>query len=459
MRRMTISRSSRAAWAALVALPFVGAPLAAQDTTHAAAPAPDTTHAVQADTTASPSLLQQSLPGTHTVAKGETLWSIARLYYNDPLLWPEIYRLNTNVVEDPHWIYPGQVLTVSTDSTAMMAQQPADTTATVAQGQPPADTTVAQAPPPVDTVRADATAKMDTTTRVAAAPVDTTPKPDTEAVAAPPAADTTPAPPPPSAPAAETYTTIFDHPVTPTQQVENELHAYLHQPYHPVRSGEFYSSGWLTENEHLPWGTVLGNTARPAIHSLSGRTTAGQWEEIAIRPPGDASYHVGDSLLLARRDRGISGWGDVVVPVGMARVTTVQPDQVLATIIQQYGRITDGNQALPLEPFRNPGEVRPAPVTQGLEGAIIAPEQSEPLAGAQDIYFIDKGRAEGVVPGDVFEAYRPASGEPGTASEQVLVDFLIVHTRDHSASGLVIGITHPDLRAGTKVRLVRKMPS
>jgi len=459
MRRMTISRSSRAAWAALVALPVLGAPLAAQDTTHAATPAPDTTHAVRADTSASPSLLQQSLPGTHTVAKGETLWSIARLYYNDPLLWPEIYRLNTNVVEDPHWIYPGQVLQVSGDSTAMLAQQPADTTQPVPQGQPATDTTIAQAAPPVDTVHADTTAKVDTTTRVAAAPVDTTAQPDTQAVAAPPAADTEAAPPPPSAPVVENYTTIFDRPVTPTQQVEHELHAYLHQPYHPVRPGEFYSAGWLTENEHLPWGAVLGNTARPAIHSLSGRTTAGQWEEIAIQPPSGASYHVGDSLLIAHRDRGISGWGDVIEPLGMARVTTVQPDQVLATIIQQYGQITTGTLALPLEPFRDPGEVRPAPVTQGLEGAIIAPEESEPLAGAQTVYFIDKGRAEGVVPGDVFEAYRPATGEMGTASEQVLAELLIVHTRDHSASGLVIGITHPDIKAGTKARLVRKMPS
>src|SRR4029077_18214377 len=137
MRRTTICRSNRAALLALVAVPLVCWSLPAQDTTQAAAPTPSA---------------QQppgELPATHTVTTGETLWSLAQLYFNDPLLWPEIYRLNTALIEDPHWIYPGEVLNVS--GAAGVARTPADTTVTaIAQGTPGADTITRQ-PSPRDT--------------------------------------------------------------------------------------------------------------------------------------------------------------------------------------------------------------------------------------------------------------------------------------------------------------------
>ena len=206
---------------------------------------------------------------------------------------------------------------------------------------------------------------------------------------------------------------------------------------------------------------MVGATATSAITRLSSQNTATMYEEIAIRPPKNASYHVGDSVLLARIDRTLDfgRWGDVVVPVGIARVTAVEKEQLLARIVGQYGRVHDGRLVMPLEPFRDPGQVRPTPVEQGMQGKLITARDPHPIAGAQQYLFIDKGRAEGVTLGDVFEAYKPAGEYLGSASEEIRAVLMVVHTREHSSTGLLIQITHPGLDSGLPVRLIKKMPS
>jgi LysM repeat protein len=57
-------------------------------------------------TTAAPAVVK------HTVKTGDTLWDIAKFYLKDPFRWPEVFHANTDIVKNPHWIYPGQVLAI-----------------------------------------------------------------------------------------------------------------------------------------------------------------------------------------------------------------------------------------------------------------------------------------------------------------------------------------------------------
>lgn len=51
-----------------------------------------------------------ALPVSHTVTKGECLWWISEYkhIYNDPFMWPLIYKANRSQIKNPDLIYAGQ---------------------------------------------------------------------------------------------------------------------------------------------------------------------------------------------------------------------------------------------------------------------------------------------------------------------------------------------------------------
>ncbi|MEO0094593.1 MAG: LysM peptidoglycan-binding domain-containing protein [candidate division WOR-3 bacterium] len=79
---------------------------------------------------------------THTVKPGDTLWDIAGFYYQNPFLWPYIWRANLTQIEDPHWIYPDQVFVIPPSPEESLGVVPPP-------GAPAAEVPPAEVPPEV----------------------------------------------------------------------------------------------------------------------------------------------------------------------------------------------------------------------------------------------------------------------------------------------------------------------
>ncbi len=52
----------------------------------------------------------------YTIVRGDTLWALAKKYYGNAYLWPQLWEANTYIT-DAHWIYPGDPLQVPGEPT------------------------------------------------------------------------------------------------------------------------------------------------------------------------------------------------------------------------------------------------------------------------------------------------------------------------------------------------------
>lgn len=378
-------------------------------------------------------LAQAAAPETHTVREGDTLWDLAKHYRGDPFLWPDIYRMNTSVVEDPHWIYPGEVLRLAGAESAPavpVTDTPEPSTAPVAQA--PADTA-----PVLAAAAQAAAAQGDEAPQATLAQLTT--------VSANEAGEGTPG--------------LFG----PKQAhlMEESLKAYNDQPYRALRRSEFYSSGFLTENQKLPFGQVLGPVVPQQIRATSANASAMPFSIIAIEAPRGATYQIGDTLLVARLGPEFESYGQAVVPTGLVQVVDTVQGRYVGTVVATYGPIRNGQRVLPAEKFTPSGESHAVPVSEGVQATFLGGTGRQDLKAPQMVVFLNKGREDGVAAGDLFEIRRRAErlADGRQLINDVMATLQVVHVRDHTATARLINILSPDIPPGTGARQVAKLPS
>ena len=356
-----------------------------------------------------PATLAAQQPQTHTVSQGNTLWSLSQQYLGDPLLWPEIYRLNTDVVEDPHWIYPGEVLRLAPGAGI-------------------------SAVPKQDTPGPEA-APVDSTVRSLAELTDVDSRQEGG---------------------------IFPMMGSQYGGPRETIRAYSEENYRAIRRGEFYGSGFLTEGRKLPFGRVIARTSPMQISAALNTGAVMLSGELEVSPPDDAKYEIGDSLLIVKRTGRIGDFGEVITPTGIMVVVRHDDQRPIARAVKFFDATEPGQWALPLEKFPEQTKGRAAPITEGVEARVLGWQGVSDMQQPQRYVFLDKGTVEGVSLGDLFEVRGPSGGyyADGTAKiDRELARLQVVHVGEHSATAIVYGVSYANIGRGAAARQVAKLPS
>jgi hypothetical protein len=356
---------------------------------------------------------QEARPTSHTVVKGDNLWDLANKYLGNAFLWPEIYRLNRDVVEDPHWIYPGEVLRL-----------------------PGAEPVVAEAPTLPPTQPPAGVPQTTTTTRREPGPTVFSQRP---AVAAT------------SRPGAASVTGVINAYVQPT-----------------LRAGEVLVAPYV-EREGGPrgFGRILKFGELAGVTEASNRVRFQPFDRLFIEPPVGHVAPEGERYLTYKLGPVIEDMGQVVIPTGIVEVVRAARtnESAIAKIVRTFNEVTIDDRLIPIDTAGVGTTVRPNRVADGPSTEIMWIYGDPELPTVQHFIVLGVSSKNGVKMGDEFLIYRPRprlrarEGEEQSYDPEIPIGKAqVVRSTPHGVTAVILGQGQPVIEEGMTARITARMP-
>jgi LysM repeat protein len=335
-------------------------------------------------------------PARHDVRRGDTLWDLAARYLADPFLWPEIFRLNADVVEDPDLIFPGESLRIP-GRTALAADASA--------------VRAARIPPSGAARRGGAGTDL-----------------------------------------SGTVFASRDQGLAASRLSESET-----VPSALVSESDHFRVGLLIDPAELGDTGRTVRVVEETILTLDLPKTVRRNQEVVIATDG-LRPEIGDRLRAVRWERDVAG-RRVLSARALLEVVRAGEDSVRARVTDLYAVYEVGDPVIAAEPFSIDPAARPEPADDGLTGRILAFETPQPLLDLDDPVFLDVGRSDGVRLGDEFLAFARDEKSPGTADPRDALSRLrVVRTTETTSTALVVSIRDPATAEGAPIRRIARLP-
>jgi len=354
-------------------------------------------------------------PTTHTVIVGDNLWNLSQRYIGNPFLWTELYRLNRDVIEDPHWIYPGEVLLLPGADGAQARAAPTGGQFLPAGGQ--LLPTGRQLPQPV----ADQGLPSEKFARVTATGSSV----------------------PPSSGAA-----IGD--VAP---------ALLPT----IRAGEAIVAPFVDrEGGPRAHGRIVSAGDLPGIAMASERFRFQAFDRVLIEPPVGQVASEGERYLAYKLGPIIDNMGQVMIPTGVVEVIKAPRARALAvaTVVKSFSEVSATDRLLPFDTAGTGTTVRPVPVINGRSTTVRWVYGEPVLPSLQNYVVLGVTSRNGIRVGDEFIIYQRAMAAVGAATVPALPTgkLQVVRSTRYGVTAIIIGQEQPSIEEGMPARIIARMP-